>query len=107
MRDPAFAQSLGTILRGAALVGGLKYGVKMVDEKHQGHTLVTYYFPEKGAFEVARDLGGAVTTHAGVWGATGIGVHSLLDGVAVGEAFRAGAAVGWIVAFAVPSHSAF
>ena len=28
-------------------------------------------FPEKAAFEVARDLGAAVTTHAGVWGATG------------------------------------
>jgi cytosine/adenosine deaminase-related metal-dependent hydrolase len=28
-------------------------------------------FPEKPAFEVARDLGVAVTTHAGVWGATG------------------------------------
>ncbi len=27
-------------------------------------------FPEKAAFEVARDLGVAVTTHAGVWGAT-------------------------------------
>ena len=27
-------------------------------------------FPEKPAFEVARDLGVAVTTHAGVWGAT-------------------------------------
>ncbi|HEY7597497.1 MAG TPA: amidohydrolase family protein [Actinophytocola sp.] len=27
-------------------------------------------FPEKGAFEVARDLGVPVTTHAGVWGAT-------------------------------------
>ncbi|MFJ2157100.1 amidohydrolase family protein [Streptomyces sp. NPDC087856] len=27
-------------------------------------------FPEKPAFEVARDLGMAVTTHAGVWGAT-------------------------------------
>ena len=27
-------------------------------------------FPEKGAFEAARDLGLAVTTHAGVWGAT-------------------------------------
>jgi cytosine/adenosine deaminase-related metal-dependent hydrolase len=27
-------------------------------------------FPEKGAFEVARELGVAVTTHAGVWGAT-------------------------------------
>jgi cytosine/adenosine deaminase-related metal-dependent hydrolase len=28
-------------------------------------------FPERPAFEVARDLGVAVTTHAGVWGATG------------------------------------
>src|SRR6185312_1492273 len=27
-------------------------------------------FPEKAAFEVARDLGIPVTTHAGVWGAT-------------------------------------
>ncbi|GII00129.1 amidohydrolase family protein [Planobispora takensis] len=28
-------------------------------------------FPERPAFEVARELGVAVTTHAGVWGATG------------------------------------
>jgi cytosine/adenosine deaminase-related metal-dependent hydrolase len=28
-------------------------------------------FPERAAFEVARDLGVAVSTHAGVWGATG------------------------------------
>jgi cytosine/adenosine deaminase-related metal-dependent hydrolase len=28
-------------------------------------------FPERPAFEVARDLGVTVTTHAGVWGATG------------------------------------
>jgi cytosine/adenosine deaminase-related metal-dependent hydrolase len=28
-------------------------------------------FPEKPAFEVARELGAPVTTHAGVWGATG------------------------------------
>ncbi|MFC4536468.1 amidohydrolase family protein [Sphaerisporangium dianthi] len=28
-------------------------------------------FPEKPAFEAARELGVAVTTHAGVWGATG------------------------------------
>jgi hypothetical protein len=35
-------------------------------------------FPEKAAFEVARDLDVAVTTHAGVWGATnddGIRLH--------------------------------
>jgi cytosine/adenosine deaminase-related metal-dependent hydrolase len=33
-------------------------------------------FPEKPAFEVARSLGAAVTTHAGVWGATNDdGIH--------------------------------
>jgi zinc transporter ZupT len=41
---------------------------------------------------------------AGLSGATGIGVHSLLDGVAIGEAFHAGAGVGWIVALAVIVH---
>lgn len=41
---------------------------------------------------------------AGLWGAGGIGVHSLLDGFAIGEAFNAGAAVGWIVAMAVTVH---
>jgi hypothetical protein len=51
MRDPAFAKSMSTILRGVALVGGFQYGVKMVDEKHEGHTLVTYYFPENGKFD--------------------------------------------------------
>ena len=30
----------------AALVAGFRYGLKMVEEKHAGHTLVTYYFPE-------------------------------------------------------------
>jgi len=42
--------------------------------------------------------------HAGLWGAGGIVVHSLLDGVAIGEAFRAGIRVGWIVALAVIVH---
>jgi ZIP family zinc transporter len=42
--------------------------------------------------------------HAGLWGAAGIAVHSLIDGVAIGEAFHAGAAVGWIVALAVIVH---
>jgi ZIP family zinc transporter len=41
---------------------------------------------------------------AGLWGATGIGVHSLLDGVAIGEAFEAGTGVGWAVALAVLVH---
>ena len=51
MRNPAFAKSMGTVLRGAALLGGFQYGVKMVDEKHAEHTLVTYYFPENGKFD--------------------------------------------------------
>ena len=37
-------------------------------------------FPERPAFEVARELGLAVTTHAGVWGATGD--DSVLNGIA-------------------------
>jgi ZIP family zinc transporter len=41
---------------------------------------------------------------AGLWGATGIGVHSLLDGVAIGEAFEASAGIGWAVALAVIVH---
>jgi ZIP family zinc transporter len=42
--------------------------------------------------------------HAGLWGAAGIGMHSLIDGVAIGEAFHAGVAVGWIVAVAIIVH---
>ncbi|WP_420867457.1 amidohydrolase family protein [Actinomadura bangladeshensis] len=38
-------------------------------------------FPEKPAFEVARDLGVPVTTHAGVWGATSDeGIRQMHDG---------------------------
>lgn len=37
-------------------------------------------FPERKAFEVARELGAAVTTHAGVWGATSdVGVQQMTD----------------------------
>jgi ZIP family zinc transporter len=43
-------------------------------------------------------------SRAGLWGALGIGVHCLLDGVAIGEAFRAGAGAAWIVALAVIVH---
>jgi ZIP family zinc transporter len=42
--------------------------------------------------------------YAGLWGAGGIGVHNVLDGFAIGEAFSAGATVGWIVALAVIVH---
>jgi ZIP family zinc transporter len=50
------------------------------------------------------DLTPAHTGQAGLWGAAGISVHSLLDGVAIGEGFHAGASVGWIVALAVIVH---
>jgi zinc transporter ZupT len=43
-------------------------------------------------------------SHAGLFGASGMGVHSLLDGVAIGEAFHAGTAIGWVVALAVIIH---
>jgi len=51
MRSPDFANSMGKILRGTALVAGFQYGVKMVEEKHGAHTLVTYYFPENGKYD--------------------------------------------------------
>jgi zinc and cadmium transporter len=41
---------------------------------------------------------------AGLLGALGIGLHSLLDGVAIGEAFHAGTSVGSAVALAVVVH---
>jgi ZIP family zinc transporter len=50
------------------------------------------------------DLTSAHAPQAGMLGAAGIGVHSLLDGVAIGEAFRAGSGVGWVVALAVIVH---
>jgi zinc transporter, ZIP family len=66
----------------------------------------SFYLLEQGAHPSAEqdDLTQSEPHHAGLWGATGVGVHSLLDGVAIGEAFRAGAAVGWIVALAVVVH---
>jgi 5-methylthioadenosine/S-adenosylhomocysteine deaminase len=37
-------------------------------------------FPERAAFDFARDLGIRVTTHAGVWGATGdVGIRNMYD----------------------------
>ena len=55
--------------------------------------------PDDEHASMAVDIG-----HAGLWGAAGISVHSLIDGVAIGEAFHAGVAVGWIVALAVIVH---
>jgi ZIP family zinc transporter len=50
------------------------------------------------------DLTPAHAQHAGLLGAAGIGIHSLLDGVAIGEAFQAGSDVGWIIGIAVIVH---
>jgi len=47
MRDPAFGKTMETVLRGAAVLGGFKFGfLKMVEEKHGPYTVIAYYFPE-------------------------------------------------------------
>ena len=65
---------------------------------------LAFYLLEEVAHDSAEahDLGPAHS--AGLFGATGIALHSLLDGVAIGEAFRAGTGVGWVVALAVVVH---
>lgn len=69
---------------------------------------LSFYLLEQGAHSNDHGHADALTTseagYAGLWGATGVGIHSLLDGVAIGEAFHAGSAVGWIVALAVIVH---
>jgi zinc transporter ZupT len=42
--------------------------------------------------------------HAGAWGALGIGIHSFLDGFAIGQGFQASNEVGWIITLAVLLH---
>lgn len=47
MREPeAFAKSMSTILRGAALLAGTQIKMKLFEEKHGEHTLVGYRFEE-------------------------------------------------------------
>jgi ZIP family zinc transporter len=41
---------------------------------------------------------------AGTLGAIGIGLHSFLDGFAIGEGFHIGGEVGWVIALAVLLH---
>jgi zinc and cadmium transporter len=64
---------------------------------------LTFYLLEQAAHE-SEPHDRRPTRLAGFWGAIGIGLHSLLDGVAIGEAFHAGSGVGWIVALAVVVH---
>jgi zinc transporter ZupT len=42
--------------------------------------------------------------HAGLLGAIGIGVHSFLDGFAIGQGFHAGEQIGWAIAAGVILH---
>jgi cytosine/adenosine deaminase-related metal-dependent hydrolase len=59
--DPAVRSFLGSIRDKADDLLGLQMAFDVTGDPA---------FPEKAAFEVARDLGVPVTTHAGVWGAT-------------------------------------
>lgn len=51
MRDPAFARSMETILRGAGLLASTQANLKMVEEKHGPHAIVSYHFPEDKEFK--------------------------------------------------------
>ncbi|MBM4069411.1 MAG: hypothetical protein FJ271_10755 [Planctomycetes bacterium] len=50
MRDPEFARSMETILRGAGLLASTQANLKMVEEKHGPHKIVSYRFPEDRKF---------------------------------------------------------
>lgn len=50
-REPeAFAKAMNTIVRGAALLAGFNYNLKLIEEKHGEHLIVGYRFPEDGKF---------------------------------------------------------
>lgn len=49
MRDPEFGKSMNTILRSAALVGGLQANLKLAEESHAGVKIVGYRFAESGS----------------------------------------------------------
>jgi len=56
LRQPEeFEKTVGTALRGAALLGGLQVGLKGVEEKQGDVTIVGYRFPEDG--KLAADTG--------------------------------------------------
>ena len=46
MRDNQFGVNLEAILRAAALVGTLQFGMKSIEVQHEGVTIVGYRFPE-------------------------------------------------------------
>jgi len=52
LRDPeAFSKSIGTVLRGAALLALTQVKLKMVEEKHAGCDLVGWRFDETTTFK--------------------------------------------------------
>lgn len=54
--DPKFAKSVEPVLRSAAIVGSLQFGLKMTELTHDGVKIVAYRFPENK--ELANDQTG-------------------------------------------------
>jgi hypothetical protein len=46
MRNKDFGKTMETVIRGAALLGGNQFKVKLIEEKHNDLTIVGYRFPE-------------------------------------------------------------
>jgi hypothetical protein len=46
MRDERFGATMNKVLRAGALIATFKFGLKMREETHKGHTVVCYYFDE-------------------------------------------------------------
>ncbi|WP_052307719.1 amidohydrolase family protein [Nakamurella multipartita] len=70
--DPAVRAFLERYRDGAGSLNGVRLAFDVTGDPA---------FPERPAFEVARELGLAVTTHAGVWGATGDdSIRQMYDG---------------------------
>lgn len=53
MRDPEFGKSMTSVLRGAALLAGFQIGLELSEQTHDGVTIISYRFPESGAYPVA------------------------------------------------------
>jgi hypothetical protein len=49
MRDPKFGENLESVVRSAALIGTLQFGLKSIEVQHEGVTLLGYRFPDKKA----------------------------------------------------------
>jgi ZIP family zinc transporter len=69
------------------------YALEQVTTLHVGHETATEL-----------DHGGATHQHLGVVGATGMGIHSFLDGVALAAGLAVGGGVGVVIAAVVVIH---